>query len=260
VSDPFEKDLLYEQLDDLQPLDRGQLGRLMTQAAQFPDEFGGFDLARLPIGCRPGDSGALALLCGIVAHPVISGHPGFGEFIFELAGGLDTCRTADQIRLLRSWPASAFSSVFDDFDGAAWTDVVGPAPVAALIGTAGDVPVGVLADAVRRRIERLGPEFLDRYFETFRIGPRDSIATLSEEDLDHLQQGLPWDVWEVAEAATAGIRSPRLVRLSRDAAMSDEGRADAQTPTYVGSVIASLAVSGEEPPLTVEELLRDPDV
>jgi hypothetical protein len=258
MADPFEKGLLYGQLDDMQPLDRAQLRQLMKQAATFPNEFKNFDLPRLPIGCRPRDAEALKLLCEIVAYPVVSEHPGFGEFIYELAAGIDMCRTEEQIRMLRSWPSSAFAAVLDDFDGAAWTDALGPAPVAALIGEVGEVPVGVLSDAVRRRIEGLGPEFLDRYFESFHIGPRATIQTLSEDDLCDMQERVPWDVFDLADVASTDICSARLVRVSREAALSDEGQVGGQASTFVGSVIALLAVPGVEPPLTVEEFLRDP--
>jgi hypothetical protein len=258
MPDPFEKVRLYEQLDDHQPLDEEQLARLMKQAAEFPEEFRDFDLPRLPIGCRPGDAASLELLCRILPHPVVGDHPGFNDFSYELAGGIDSCRPEEQLPLLRSWPSSVFQTLEDDFDGGAWDELLAPAPIAALVEAAGDVPVGVVSDAVRSRINRLGPDFLDRYFELFGVGPRAVVAAMSDEELDRLQVEMPWDVYELVEAATGDICSPSLVRLSREAVTADGPGGEGSAPAFLESLIALLAVPGEDPPRTVDDLLRGP--
>lgn len=258
MPDPFEKDRLYEQLDDLQPLDEEQLARLMRQAAQFPEEFRDFDLPRLPIGCRPGDAASLELLCGILPHPVVSDHPGFNEFLYELAGGIDSCRTEDQLPLLRSWPSSVLRTLEEHFAGGAWDELLAPAPIAALVEVAGDVPVGVVSDAVRSRINRLGPDFLDRYFELFGVGSRTVVAAMSDEELARLKDETPLDVDELVEAATGDICSPWLVRLSREAGAADGPGGEGSAPAFLASLIALLAVPGEDPPRTVDDLLRGP--
>jgi hypothetical protein len=157
--------LLYEQLDDYQPLTRSQIASLRSRAEETGAWFERFDLPRLAIACRPRDEDPLRGLGVLLHDAAVRAHPRFDEFRYELIGAVGICRRTFQAEWLRGCPCVDVGAELGLISDAALNELLTPAPIGALLEFADGMALGGLEQRVRPALDLAGPEIESAFIQ-----------------------------------------------------------------------------------------------